>query len=432
MTEEKKIMVTFLTAVFIFINLVLPSVYSGESETEPLSSPGRIWPYWVKTWGSSGDEVATAVDADGGYIYVTGYTGEGIAFLLKYDEKGKLVWEKTWSGEGTAEASEVVVANGNIYVVGTTENGGNSDIFISKYDSEGNLLWYKTWGGSSDDMAGGIAAYGNNIYVCGLTKSFGALGGDAFLLKYDADGNFIWQKLWGKSGNEKGNDVVATTDGIYIAGYTTSYGVGGKDVALLKYDLDGNKLWAKTWGGDDDDIAAGVDYSQGSAYVTGYTASYSPHALILKYDPNGNMLFERRWGEEENDEAMSIRVYGDAVYTVGKTGDDAFLLKYSLDGTLAWAKAWGGRNEEVAYDIDVDNNLIYIVGYTTSYGEGGKDAFILKCNLQGRKSFSISNTENSFIKISDEKLLIWGREILPLSFQKENEQKENEAAPLIQ
>ncbi|MEM2935191.1 MAG: hypothetical protein QXF32_02375 [Candidatus Thermoplasmatota archaeon] len=120
---------------------------------------------------------------------------------------------------------------------------------------------------------------------------------------------------------------------------------------------------------------------------------------------DGELIFDRRWGEA-NDSSFSVKVYGDSFYSGGISEGDLSLVKYKNEN-FAWLKIWGGKKEDCLKSIDIENERIYIAGYTESYGEGGKDVLILKCNLEGKKSIEV-------IVFSD-KINIFGREIIPIS-----------------
>ncbi len=403
---------------FVMVSSTLP--LSLGDDTPIFSSPGTIRPYWSVTWGGEGDEIINDIGVAEDGVYVCGViisSNAKKAFLLKYNDNGKLQWNTTWSGNGNAEAEALQIYEGNVYIAGTTEANGNEDVFIACYDGEGNSQWFTTWGGSSDDEGKGIAVYDDKIFVGGSTRSFGSLGSDVVLIKLNMDGDIAWHKIWGGSKDDGGNDVAVTPDGIFIAGYTSSYGSGGKDVLVLGFNDKGEFQWMKTWGGESDDEMMGIIYSRPYLYTAGVTSSYTPHALSIKYDSTGNMLFERRWGEEGEDEATDAAIYEDTFYLTGITksygkGGDVFLLKYDSDGMLSWSKIWGGKEEDKANAIAIYDKRIYMAGYTSSYGNGGKDALIIKCGLEGRRSFSLTSGE--LLIFRNNALYLGGREIIPL------------------
>ncbi|KKL57433.1 hypothetical protein LCGC14_2235450, partial [marine sediment metagenome] len=214
------------------------------------------------------------------------------------------------------------------------------DAFLLKYDSSGNLLWNKSWGGFDNDYGRGIALDDSGyVFIMGYTESYGAGGWDALLLKYDSSGNLLWNKTWGGSSIDNGGKIALDGLGnVFITGYTESYGAGQRDVLLLKFDSSGTLLWYKTWGGSGSDVGYGIalDDSE-NAFITGYTDSY------------------------------------------GAGGWDAFLLKYDSSGNLVWNNTWGGSSSDFGVEIALnDSENAFITGYTDSYGEGNADAFLLK------------------------------------------------------
>ncbi len=83
----------------------------------------------------------------------------------------------------------------------------------------------------------------------GTTSSFGAGGLDLWLVKTEAAGNMDWNKTYGGRSMNFGIHLIQTLDGGYaILGFTFSFGAGGGDCWLVKTDSDGNMLWNKTSG----------------------------------------------------------------------------------------------------------------------------------------------------------------------------------------
>jgi len=285
------------------------------------------------------------------YAYVVGYTtdfGTGWdGFLIKWDDttpggpyKDTWVWSRTWDGGGDDYASAVVVnrTTNVIYVAGYSFLGGNYDITLRKYNSSGNLLWNRTWDNSIHDQAYGIALDNlGNIYISGTTNVSGSH--DSVLIKYDAAGNYIWNTTWGGSGDDVGYAVTTSSLGyIYIGGYTDSYGAVGTDTLLLKYDLNGLFYWNATWNGYNNDYGRGVvvDDSE-NIFITGETQSFGAgdtDFLILKYNiysipktptldvilpnPDDDGLIELNWNDV--DQTITYYVFRDTSNIVSVTG----------------------------------------------------------------------------------------------------------------
>ncbi|MBA4717734.1 MAG: SBBP repeat-containing protein [Nitrosopumilus sp.] len=140
----------------------------------------------------------------------------------------------------------------NTYVTGYTDgnlfatNAGFADGFIVKYDINGNELWTKQFGGTFNDLASDITVDSlDNVYVAGSTNGdlfeTSAGNNDAFIVKYDTNGNELWTKQFGSSMLDVGgNLVVDSLDNVYFTGNTrgdlfgTNEG-GFDDIFLLKY-----------------------------------------------------------------------------------------------------------------------------------------------------------------------------------------------------
>jgi len=275
---------------------------------------------WAKTWSGSSWDILSAVAVDSaGNIYCAGYFGAGYsnALLLKYDSSGALQWAKTWGGSSWDILSAVAVDSaGNIYCAGYTDSfgAGVEDALLLKYNSSGALAWANTWGGSDSDYLSAVAVdSAGNIYCAGHTDSFGAGYEDALLLKYNSLGTLQWVMTWGGSDSDRLDAVAVDSAGnIYCAGFSRSFGTGWADALLLKYNSSGALQWAETWGdGSGDDLYAVAVDSAGNVYCAGGTASFGTggwDALLLKYNSSGTLQLAKTWGGSSTDWLSAVAV----------------------------------------------------------------------------------------------------------------------------
>jgi hypothetical protein len=342
--------------------------------------------------------------SDGGYI-LAGYTGSFGAggwdiFLIKTDANGNIIWAKTYGGTDDNGASSVQQTSDGGYIVAgltTSFGAGLSDVFLVKTDASGNIIWAKTYGGTGDDLVSSVQQTSDGGYiVAGETRSFGAGGWDIFLIKTDASGNIIWAKTYGGTNDDRASSVQQTSDGGYIvAGRTASFGAGLDDILLIKTDANGNIIWAKTYGGIYYDLAYSVQQTSDGGYiVAGRTGSFGAGGwdiFLIKTDANGNIIWAKTYGGIYEDFATSVQQTSDGGYIVaGRTGSfgaggtDAFLIKTDASGNVQWAKTYGGTDYDLAYSVQQTSDGGYIVaGETWSFGASLSDVFLVKTDASG-------------------------------------------------
>ncbi len=360
---------------------------------------------FAKAYGGANWDYAYSVQqtSDGEYI-VVGSTasfgaGEENIFLIKIDANGNRIWAKTYGGTEYDRAYSVQQTSDGGYIVAgyTFSFGAGSDVFLIKTDANGNVIWAKTYGGTNWDEAFSVQQTSDGGYiVAGRTSSFGAGGGDIFLMKTDASGNVQWAKTYGGTGDDVAYSVQQTSDGGYIvAGRTWSFGAGGYDIFLMKTDANGNLQWAKTFGGTGWDEAFSVQQTSDGGYiVAGYTFSFgagSYDAFLIKTDANGNLQWAKTFGGTGWDEAFSVQQTSDGGYIVaGRTSSfgagfyNAFLVKTDANGNIQWAKTYGGTVFDYAYSVQQTSDGGYIVaGWTESFGAGSVDIFLIKTDANG-------------------------------------------------
>jgi hypothetical protein len=146
-----------------------------------------------------------------------------------------------------------------------------------KTDASGNEMWSKTIGSPENDSAFSVQQTDDDGFIiAGVTSSFGMGGRDVYLIKTDASGSEMWSKTFGGADQDYGYSVQQTDDsGFIIAGRTLSFGDGDGDAYLIKTDASGNELWSQTFGGAKDDNGYSVQQTKdGGFIIAGSTHSF--------------------------------------------------------------------------------------------------------------------------------------------------------------
>lgn len=366
---------------------------------------------WAVQYGTSDYERTYGVSADAlGNVFVSGYTygslggtnaGNADVFVSKFDQSGTLHWTKQL-GTSTTDYGHGVSADGlgNVYITGSTRgslegtNAGGDDAFVSKFNGNGDHLWTTQHGTSSFDIGRDISADGlGNVYITGDTQ--GDLGGpnaggrDAFVSKFDEDGDHLWTKQLGTDRLDYGNGVSADRLGnVYISGHTRgSLGgasAGNRDAFVTKFDSNGTLLWSNQIGtiGRDDSWGVSAD-GLGNVFISGYTNGAFEgtnagelDAFVGKFDESGNHLWTRQLGTSGLDLSWgpaadgigNVYIFGVTEGSLGATNDefaDAFMSKFDEDGNLLWTQQLGASSHVTSYGGATDGlGNVYISGFT--------------------------------------------------------------------
>ena len=295
-----------------------------------------------------------------------GLTLGGNTFLVKYNANGNALWAKCNNQSCIARLYDIATdPSGNVFVTGefsgpflvfnsdtlfnTNPIAGNNCYYIAKYDSDGNYLWLRTaqtvhshtnsFGSSGFSLATDISG---NVFVSGTyCDSFFIFGIDtlrndfihyynynAFIAKYDANGNIIWAKNTGINGNINQTLIAIDQTGMLYEGgaflnpqiifendtiQQSAIGEYSK-LFLAKYDTTGNLIWVKNAGDSCDAYMNGIEADNfGNIYIGGYydrrTITFGTdtfpkckgytNCFLAKFDSSGNF----RWVKTANDSA---------------------------------------------------------------------------------------------------------------------------------
>jgi hypothetical protein len=413
---------------------------------------------WVKTAGNS-DGTALSTDLNGD-VYVAGYfsdssvtfgnvtlhagygNGNGAnSFVVKYSPTGNVLWAKLIGGEGWTYINDIDCdSSGNIYIAGqfmddslvldniVLASVGSMDVFIAKLDSFGNILWAKTAsgndmesGGNIDVNAQGVVVVAGSFYSSVLSIDNVTINHspgwneDFFIARIDINGNVGWVNSSGGSDYEYSGSVAFDRTGNILAigdfesdsiqfGSTmllNSHAFGmGRDAFVVKYDSIGNVIWAKSFGGNNEEYEESIAADPwGNVIIGGYYASdtinfgsfifynsNNPRLFLVKLNHAGNVL----WAQEgtvggthlndiQTDNAANIYItgqiwaggltFGSCIITLPSVSNyaDMFVSKFDSTGSSIWCKGVFGSYGENSYGISVDlNSNIYIVGSLSS------------------------------------------------------------------
>ncbi|HES58397.1 MAG TPA: PKD domain-containing protein, partial [Firmicutes bacterium] len=136
--------------------------------------------------------------------------------------------------------------------------------------------WVHSWGLEGTELVNnGIDADQTGIYVTGPCDSVqGGEDKDSFLLKYSHAGDLLWAKAFGGTDNDWANGLVLANGGIYVLSQTESYGAGSHDLLLQCWDPDGNLMWSKTWGAEGAERAKALTAAGSDILLLAETTSF--------------------------------------------------------------------------------------------------------------------------------------------------------------
>ncbi|MGC8956060.1 MAG: hypothetical protein ACP5JS_08270 [Fervidobacterium sp.] len=328
--------------------------------------------------------------SDGGYVVigntqsqeVKGFMGESDIIVAKLDKELNVEWTKIIGGNGWDEGTDIIETSDGYLVVGYTlsavigdnQNKGGWDYLIAKLDKQGNIVWTKLYGGTGNDLAYKVIQDSEgNFVVVGTTNSVnGDTGGnigtwDSWIVKLDKDGNLLASKTFGGLDRDKAVDILECNDGYIIANVT--------------YSLEGN-----------------IPYNHGSSDIWLFKVSKDLRSIIIN----------KAYGGSDQDEVARIIKTQDGNlllvgYTTSVDGDvqknagywDMWVVKINMSGDIIWQKTYGGSEEDIAYSAaEFRDGGFVVVGYTLSKVEGykgGVDIVVLDIdndgNLRWRKAY---------------------------------------------
>lgn len=341
--------------------------------------------FWGTLYGGNGLDGFVSIDTDNNdNVFVTGYVGSANFPTLN-------------PGGGTFYSGTV---------------NGTSDILIVKFDSNGQRLWATYYGGSASDQGNylttdisgnvWIAAQVNSSDLPTLNPGGGAYfdntingSSDLAIIKFNNNGQLLWGTFYGGSGFDTGNSIATDVFGnAWVTGLTQS-------ANFPTLNPGGGAYFNGTSSGGRDAYILKFNSSNQQVWATYYGGSADDRGISITTDPTGNAWIT---GYTASNDLPTLNPGGSTYFDGTANGfDDTFILKFNNAGQQLWATYYGGSFGDQAYTIASDNlGNIWITGYTFStdfpvFNPGGGayfdgvigafdfDIFVLKFDNSGQQ-----------------------------------------------
>ncbi len=319
-------------------------------------------------------------------------------------------WEWVFGTRGydfDYSAATAVDSSGNIYTCGyynssnfsvggeNLPNRGLSDFFIAKFNTIGNLLWVQGFGGEGNDIVTAIEVdKNNNVVVCGYYESskidFGDIsltnngGTDFFVLKFDTDGNIIWAKNFGENSYEEATGLAIDLEGnIVVAGSFYGQTLSFGEIKIINRGA---------FQGMSDIFVSKLNPQGEAIWAKGFGGSSFDSPSDVAIDANSNVYLTGSFNS-------NYIVFGtDSLYNHGFS--DVFVAKLSSDGFPVWAVAGNGTNNDWLNSIALDNEgNVYVLGEVQSN----------EFTFAGRKITTNGSYDVFVGKLSNNGTLLWAK-----------------------
>lgn len=290
---------------------------------------------------------------------------------------------------------------------------GNTPIHTSPCITTCNNF-QQTYGDAKPDITrdlvqtqdGGFIAVGESRSYSKQTGEIGDL--DIFVYKTDKDGIWEWSKTFGGLQDDYGMSIIQDSNGDFIlCGYTYSFGLGERDIYVIKIDFLGNEIWSQTYGGSKDDLGYQIIESNEGGYALTAATQNGTYVrpTIIKIDDIGTVEWSQVYKYDDyahGQYGMSIAQAGNNNYAISgivwnwSTNSDIHLLVTDPNGNVISSSTFGRldipgswRNWDRSGKISAtSDNGFLLVGTTRLYGggiNGNDDIMVIKTDQNGNE-----------------------------------------------
>lgn len=294
------------TGDYIISSLNRESSYEDARILVKLNSSGSE--VWTKT-NSSQISYSLLPASDGsffsaGYIDLsedTGYPKEMLS-LARVSSEGENMWTKTYDLGGTPQRvfDLLKMDNSSFLMLGYVEKNNDKDMFLMRVDSGGNLIWSKIYSDDKNNSPTTVIKTLDGGFLLTSTSTGGIM-----TIKTDSDGTEEWRVYYDDYLAYPGDVLEIPNEGYIVVGdlWNTSYWDRNFENLILKYDFDGNLLYNNSFGDSESQEPVEIFRTEdGGLLIFGYDISSS--AWIMKTDNEGNLQWNQTYGVGDEEYRM--------------------------------------------------------------------------------------------------------------------------------
>lgn len=302
---------------------------------------------WQNIYNEGEYGIPTGIIYEDGSIYITAYKSASYrTTFIELGLDGTIISSKIFGTNATYSRRFIKIHDDNIVYCGTTNEAGGAganDIYMVKTTLAGTFLWQKKLGRTANDFGHNVFEdLNDDLVAVGYTRDYMPSIRRGLAIKLDEDGNVIWGKEFHNGSGVTyigfGTEIAGA---YYFSGRSDSGTMGGEDGLIIKTDLDGNIIWSKFIGTTGDDDLQTVAEKDGFLYVSGTAGSDvgGSDIIIARMDYDGNLLEYTSVGTGSDDFTPAAYInfgvevdgfYGIASGNTGEIGGTDFLF-YRLD-----------------------------------------------------------------------------------------------------
>ena len=264
---------------------------------------------------------------------------------------------------------------------------------LTRLSDYGTLIWHRTLGsGEKEDRGEALVVLADGYAVAGAIRSVSAGASDGWIIRTDLDGNKVWAKSYGGEKTDLFEGIAATSDGGFVAaGTNRSIKNSLEDGWLLRTDKDGVVLWQDTYGGSHIDqlrdvVANGTGFA--AAGENWSAASTGSDAWLLLVNAKGLQTASKVYGKGDKDWARALVRMPDGGFALtGKASDKGnpklWVIRTDAQGNMLWESVRGDNQSEQGWGIAVTTEGGLVVVGDTNSGKTGTDAWQLRYDAYG-------------------------------------------------